>query len=156
MNAARTFFTIGGTKYARWLVLGVLVGLGGWLAGLTPDATHAGILSGAKRRYGPTKPGGYYVRLDPSVITMAHSQRAQVTVAVEDATGQPVDDVFVHFSPSEGRMVTGSSRTRGGRVSGAYTAPTGSDSPRTAFVIVTVEDVEVTVFIDIVPAVYGR
>jgi hypothetical protein len=53
-------------------------------------------------------------------------------------------------------MTTGTSRTRGGSVTGTFTVATGSDNPRTAFVIVTVEDVEVTVFIDIVPAVVGR
>jgi hypothetical protein len=41
-------------------------------------------------------------------------------------------------------------------VTGIYTVTTGSDNPRSAFVVVTVEDVEVTVFIDIVPAVFGR
>jgi hypothetical protein len=77
-------------------------------------------------------------------------------VTVEDAAGQPTDDVLVGFVPSEGTVTTGASRTRGGTVTGTFTVATGSDSPRTAFVIVTVEDVEVTVFIDIVPAVVGR
>jgi hypothetical protein len=87
---------------------------------------------------------------------MIHTQRPSLTVTVEDAAGQPVDDVLVRFAPSEGSIATGTSQTRGGTVTGLYTAPTGSDSPRTAFVIVTVEDTEVTVFIDIVPAVFGR
>jgi hypothetical protein len=75
---------------------------------------------------------------------------------VEDAAGQPTDDVLVRFVPSEGTLTTETSRTRGGTVTGTFAVATGSDSPRTAFVIVTVEDVEVTVFIDIVPAVVGR
>jgi hypothetical protein len=39
---------------------------------------------------------------------------------------------------------------------GTFVAAPSSDSPRTAFLVAAVEDVEVTVFIDIVPAVYGR
>jgi hypothetical protein len=39
---------------------------------------------------------------------------------------------------------------------GTYVAASGSDSPRTAFLVAAVEDVEVTIFIDIVPAVFGR
>jgi hypothetical protein len=87
---------------------------------------------------------------------MAHTQQPSVAVSVEDATGQPIDDVLVRFVPSEGAMVTETSHTRGGTVTGTFTAATGSDSPRTAFVVVGVENVEVTVFIDIVPAVFGR
>ena len=112
--------------------------------------------SQAARRYGPTSPSGYYVRLEPSAITMSHTQHPQVTVTVHDASNQPVDDVFVGFTPSEGSITTGTSRTRGGTVTGTFRAATGSDSPRTAFVVVTVEDVDITVFIDIVPAVFGR
>ena len=87
---------------------------------------------------------------------MSHNQRARVTVHVEDAAGQPVNDVLVTFTASEGRMVADASHTRDGEITGDFTVATGSDSPRTAFVIVAVEDVKVTVFIDIVPAVYGR
>jgi uncharacterized repeat protein (TIGR01451 family) len=87
---------------------------------------------------------------------MSNNQRAQLTVAVENAAGQPVDDVLVTFTPSEGMVTTGSSATRGGTVVGTFTAAPGSDSPRTAFLVVTVENVEVTVFVDIVPAVFGR
>lgn len=89
-------------------------------------------------------------------MTMSQNQNPQITVAVENATGQPVDDVLVTFNPSEGTLTTGSSRTRGGTVVGTFTAASGSDSPRTAFLVVAVEDVEVTIFIDIVPAVFGR
>jgi hypothetical protein len=87
---------------------------------------------------------------------MAHTQHPQITVAVENAAGQPVDDVLVTFTPSEGTLTTSSSRTRGGTVVGTFTAAEGSDSPRTAYLVVTVEDVNVTIFIDIVPAVFGR
>jgi hypothetical protein len=108
------------------------------------------------RRYGPTTPSAHYVRVIPSSLYMSHTQRPSLTVTVEDGSGQPADDVLVRFAPSEGSITTGTSHTRGGTVTGMYTVTTGSDSPRTAFVIVTVEDVEVTVFIDIVPAVFGR
>ena len=89
-------------------------------------------------------------------MTMAHTQWPQITVAVENAAGQPLDDVLVTFTPSEGTFTTSSSRTRGGTVVGTFIAAPGSDSPRTAFLVAAVEDVEVTVFIDIVPAVFGR
>jgi hypothetical protein len=107
-------------------------------------------------RYGPTTPSGYYVRVEPRAVTMAHTQRPQITVAIENAAGQPVEDVLVTFAPSEGTLTTSSSRTRGGTVVGTFTAAPGSDSPRAAFLVAAVEDVEVTVFIDIVPAVFGR
>jgi hypothetical protein len=87
---------------------------------------------------------------------MAHTQRPSLTVRVENAAGEPTDEILVRFVPSEGTITTGTSHTRGGTVSGMFTAATGSDGPRTAVVIVAVEDVEVTVFIDIVPAVFGR
>ena len=38
---------------------------------------------------------------------MAHNQRPQITVAVDNAAGQPVDDVLVTFTPSEGAVTTG-------------------------------------------------
>jgi len=92
----------------------------------------------------------------PRTVTMVHTQRPQLTVAVENATGQPVEDVLVTFTPSEGTFTTSSSRTRGGTVVGTFVAAASSDSPRTAFLVAAVEDVEVTIFIDIVPAVFGR
>ena len=76
--------------------------------------------------------------------------------AVENAAGQPMEDVLVTFTPSEGAFTTSSSRTRGGAVVGTFVAAPGSDNPRTAFLVATVENVEVTIFIDIVPAVFGR
>ena len=129
----------------------------GWLAWSSTLSAGQGRGSQiAGHRYGPTTPGGYYVRVDPRAVTMAHTQRPQLTVAVENAAGQPVEDVLVTFTPSEGTFTTSSSRTRGGTVVGTFVAAPGSDSPRTAFLVAAVEDVEVTVFIDIVPAVFGR
>src|SRR5215472_12403056 len=107
-------------------------------------------------RYGPTTPGGYYVQVEPRAVAIAYMQRPQITVAVANAAGQPVEDVLVTFTPSEGTFTTSSSRTRGGTVVGTFVAAEGSDSPRTANLVVTVEDVDVTVFIDIVPVVYSR
>jgi hypothetical protein len=135
----------------------VLAGMLGGLAGsAAPGASQGPGPQSAGQRYGPTTPGGYYVRVAPRTVTMAHTQRPQLTVAVENAAGQPMEDVLVTFTPSEGAFTTGSSRTRGGTVVGTYVAAAGSDSPRTAFLVAIVEDVEVTIFIDIVPAVFGR
>jgi hypothetical protein len=128
-----------------WLAWGVALGVS---QGQGPQL--------AGHRYGPTTPSGYYVRVEPRAVTMAHTQRPQITVAVENAAGQPVEDVLVTFTPSEGTFTTGSSRTRGGTVVGTFAAASGSDSPRTAWLVAAVEDVEVTVFIDIMPAVFGR
>jgi hypothetical protein len=137
-------------------VASMLVCLGwlAWSVALSVSQGRGPQLSG--HRYGPTTPGGYYVRVQPRAVTMAHTQRPQLTVAVENADGQPVEDVLVTFTPSEGTFTTSSSRTRGGTVVGTFVAAPSSDSPRTAFLVAAVEDVEVTVFIDIVPAVYGR
>jgi hypothetical protein len=41
-------------------------------------------------------------------------------------------------------------------VTATFIPATGSDNPRRAFIVVTVEDLDITVFIDIVPAVFGR
>ena len=129
----------------------------GWLTwGAFPSAGQGRVPQTSGPRYGPTTPGGYYVRVEPRAVTMANTQRPQITVAVANTAGQPVDDVLVTFSPSEGAFTTASSRTRGGTVVGTFTAASGSDSPRTAFLVATVEDVEVTIFIDIVPAVFSR
>ena len=121
-----------------------------------PTPGHSGLFSRTSRVYGPSQPSGLSVQIDPHTFTMTHSKRAQVTVSVTDAVGQPVDDVLVSFLPSEGTVTTETSQTRGGTVTGIFSAAAGSDSPRTAFIIVTVEDIEVTVFVDIVPAVFGR
>src|SRR4029450_12550462 len=94
-------------------VAGMLVCLG-WLAwSVALGATQGGGARMAGDRHGPTMPGGYYVRVEPRAVTMAHNQRPQLTVAVEDAAGRPVEDVLVMFTPSEGTLTTGSSRTRG-------------------------------------------
>ncbi len=132
-------------KLLRYMLIAVC--LGGLLL---PAAYSAG------RRYGPTAPGGYYVRLEPRTLSMAHSQRPRLTVLVENAAGEPLDDIPVRFVPSEGVFTTEMSRTRGGQVSGMFSAGTGSDSPRQASIVVTVENVEVIVYVDIVPAVFGR
>jgi hypothetical protein len=131
------------------VVLSFLVSLGCLVLTLSPSAE-------ASRRYGPTSSGGYYIRVEPGTITMAHSQRPRLTVTVEDAAGTPVDNVPVSFTPSEGVFTAAAPDTRGGTVTGTFTAATGSDSPRHAFVVVTVDNFEVTVFIEIVPAVFGR
>ena len=129
----------------------------GWLAwSIAPSTGQGRGPQSAGHRYGPTTPSGYYVRVEPRAVTMANTQRPQITVAVENATGQPVEDVLVTFTLSEGTFTTSSSRTRGGTVVGTFTAAEGSDSPRTANLVVTVEDVNVTIFIDIVPAVFSR
>jgi len=137
-------------------VVGVLVSLGYLACGVVPSTTLGRPLPAAGHRYGPTTPGGYYVRVEPRTMTMSANQNPQITVAAENAAGQPLDEVLVTFTPSEGTLTTGSSRTRGGTVVGIFTAASGSDNPRTASLVVAVENVEVTVFIDIVPAVFGR
>jgi hypothetical protein len=143
-------------KFWSPLAVSTIVCLG-WLAwGVVPSASQGRVPQISGHRYGPTTPGGYYVRVEPRAVTMYHTQRPQITVAVDNAAGQPVDDVLVTFTPSEGAFTTASSRTRGGTVVGTFTAASGSDSPRTASLVATVEDVEVTIFIDIVPAVVGR
>lgn len=136
-------------KFLLPCVIGILLGLGQLAWGAGPGVSQG-------RRYGPATPGGYYVRVEPRAVTMSNNQNPRVTVAVENAAGQPVDDVLVTFAPSEGTLTTGSSHTRGGTVVGTFTAAPGSDNPRTAFLVVTVENVEVTIFIDITPAVFGR
>ena len=99
---------------------------------------------------------GYRLRVEPGMLTMRHTERPRLIVAVEDALGRPVDDVQVAFTASEGAVTPdGSSRTRDGRVAGTFT-PAFGDDPRRAFVVVSAAGHEVTVFIDIVPAVHGR
>lgn len=134
----------------------MLLGLGGFLGSVTSGASQGSPAPSAGKRYGPTVPGGYYVRVAPRALTMSHTQRPKVTVAVEDAAGQLVDDVLVTFQPSEGQFTTESSRTRGGTVVGTFIAAAGSDSPRTASLVANVENVDITIFIDIIPAVVGR
>ena len=100
---------------------------------------------------------GYRLHVEPGLLTMQHTERPRLTVAVEDASGRPVDDVQVDFTASEGVLTPdGSNRTRDGRVTGTFTPAYGGDNPRRAFVVVSAAGREVTVFIDIVPAVHGR
>ena len=118
---------------------------------------HAGLFSFQARRLGPSQPSGYHVRVEPSTtVTLSHSKRQPIVVTVESEAGQPIDGVTVQFRASEGSVATDTHETQEGKVTGTFAAGTGSDQPRTAFVVVTVEDVKFTVFIDIVPAVFGR
>jgi uncharacterized iron-regulated membrane protein len=123
---------------------------------LTPTPSYAGLLSQQIRRYGPTVPNGYTVRVEPQAATLSHSQRQPVQVTVEDTAGKRIDGVTVQFRASEGTIATDAHITQDGRVTGTFATGSNSDHPRTAFIVVTVENVEVTVFIDIVPAVFGR
>jgi hypothetical protein len=143
-------------KRCAWSIAALLLSLGWllWTVGLSAAQSRA--LLEAGKRYGPTKPGGYYVRVAPRALTMAHSQRPDITVAVETATGQPVEDVLVTFMPAEGTVTTESSRTRGGTVVGTFIAASGSSQPHTVSLVASVEDIDITIFIDIVPAVVGR
>jgi hypothetical protein len=135
-----------------------LFSLGLIAIGLAPAWGQAGLLSSERRGYGPTEPHGYMVRIDPQMATLTHSQRQDIQVMVENAQGKPADGVEVHFRPSEGKVTSKprNGKTRDGVVQGTFVPAVGSDQPRTAYVIVTVENVEVTLFIDIVPAVFGR
>jgi hypothetical protein len=120
-------------------------------------AAGLGCLVFAALAYGQDGGHGYRLRVEPGMMTMRHTERPRLTVAVEDASGQPVDDVRVDFTVSEGVVTpAGSSRTQDGRVTGTFTPAFGGDDPRRAFVVVSAAGHEVTVFIDIVPAVYGR
>jgi hypothetical protein len=88
---------------------------------------------------------------------MAYAQRRVIEVDVETSDGQPTDGVAVRFQPSEGVVVTQEHRkTRGGLATAQFEASPGGDQPHTATIVVSVENVDITVFIDIVPAVFGR
>jgi hypothetical protein len=143
-------------KARRHPMLVRLAGLGGLALWLLPALSHAGLFSSQARYYGPTTPSGYRVRVEPQAVTLSHSQRQPIHVTVENEAGQPVDGIPVQFRASEGNVTTDNYETQGGTVIGTFAAATGSDQPRTVFVVVTVENVKVTVFIDIVPAVFGR
>jgi hypothetical protein len=139
----------------RILACGLVLGLA-WLCCLAFAQSRTDQAPLAGRRYGPTAPSGYYVRVAPSLITMPYSQQRHLSVTVEDAAGRPVDGVLVTFAPSEGTVLTTTSRTRGGEVTGTYTPGGGGDRPRTVFITITVEDLEVTAFINIVPTVFSK
>ncbi len=141
--------------YLRTLLvccLGIVCGL----IGLTPHLSHSGPFSSQGRQYGPTSPGGYAVRVSPHAASMVHSQRRAIEVYVETSDGQPADGVAVRFRPSEGVVAQAHPETRGGLATGQFEVSPGGDQPRTATIVVSVEDVDITVFIDIVPAVFGR
>lgn len=87
---------------------------------------------------------------------MAHSQRRAIEVYVETPDGVPADGVAVRFRSSEGKVTQDQNETRDGLAAGEFEVSPGSDQPRTAFIVVSVENVDITVFIDIVPAVFGR
>lgn len=120
-------------------------------------AAALGCLAFAALASGQDGAPSYRLRVDPGMMTMRHTERPRLTVAVEDALGRPVDGVQVDFTASEGVVTPdGSSRTQDGRVAGTFIPAYGGDNPRRAFVVVSAAGHEVTVFIDIVPAVYGR
>lgn len=123
---------------------------------LAPPPSHSGPFSLQERQYGPTTPGGYAVRVLTHATTMAHSQRRAIEVYVETPDGKPADGVAVRFRPSEGKVTQTHQETRNGLAAGEFEVAPGSDQPRTAFIVVSVENVDITVFIDIVPAVFGR
>ena len=107
--------------------------------------------------YGQDGGQGYRLRVEPGTLTMRHTERPRLIVTVEDAAGRPVDDVKVDFTVSEGVLTPdGSSHTQDGRVTAVFTPAYGGDNPRRAFVVVAAAGVDVTVFIDIVPAIHGR
>ncbi len=134
----------------------LLIGLACSVVSVTPTPSDSGPFSPQGRLYGPTTPGGYAVRILPHATTMAHSQRRAIEVYVETADGEPADGVEVRFRPSEGKVTQDHSETREGLAAGEFEVSPGSDQPRTAFIVVSVENVDITVFIDIVPAVFGR
>ena len=107
--------------------------------------------------YGQDEGAGYRLRVEPGTLTMRHTERPRLVVSVEDAAGRPVDGVPVDFTVSEGAVQPdGTGRTQNGRLTATFTAAPGGDNPRRAFVVVAAGGRDVTVFIDIVPAVHGR
>jgi hypothetical protein len=96
------------------------------------------------------------VRVSPQAVSMAHSQSLAIEVYVETSDGKPADGVAVRFQPSEGIVKQKHPETRNGRTTGQFTVSPGSDQPRTATIVISVENIDITEFIDIVPAVFGR
>ena len=120
-------------------------------------AAALGCLALVTPAYGQDDGAGYRLRVEPGTLTMRHTEHPRLVVSVEDAAGRPVDGVQVDFTVSEGEVTPdGSGRTRNGRVTATFTAASGGDNPRRAFVVVAAGGRDVTVFIDIVPAVHGR
>src|SRR5215813_12942073 len=88
-------------KFLSPLTVSMVVCLG-WLTwGSLPSVGQGRVPQTSGSRYGPTTPGGYYVQVEPRAVTMAYMQRPQITVAVANATKQPVKNVLVTFTPSE-------------------------------------------------------
>ena len=97
-------------------------------------AAGLGCLVFAALAYGQDGGPEYRLRVEPGMMTMRHTERPRLTVAVEDASGQPVDDVRVDFTVSEGVVTPdGSSRTQDGRVTGTFTPAFGGDDPPPGF-----------------------
>ena len=120
-------------------------------------AAGLGILVFLTLAHGQDAGSGYRLRVEPGTLTMRHTERPRLIVSVEDASGRPVDDVKVDFTVSEGVLTPdGTSLTQDGRVTATFTPASGADNPRRAFVVVAAGGVDVTVFIDIVPAIHGR
>ena len=120
-------------------------------------AAGLGILVFLTLAHGQDGSPGYRLRVESGTLTMRHTERPRLIVSVEDASGRPVDDVKVDFTVSEGVLTPdGTSRTQNGRVTATFTPASGADNPRRAFVVVAAAGVDVTVFIDIVPAIHGR
>ena len=120
-------------------------------------AAGLGCLAFLTLAHGQDGDEGYRLRVEPGTLTMRHTERPRLIVSVEDAAGRPVDDVKVDFTVSEGVLTPdGTGRTQNGRVTATFTPSVGADNPRRAFVVVAAGGVDVTVFIDIVPAVHGR
>ena len=120
-------------------------------------AVCLGCLAFVSMARGQDGDAGYRLRVEPGTLTMRHTERPRLVVSVEDASGRPVDDVKVDFTVSEGVLTPdGTGRTQDGRVTATFTPAAGADNPRRAFVVVAAAGLDVTVFIDIVPAVHGR
>ena len=120
-------------------------------------AVGLGCLAFVTLAHGQDGDPGYRLRVEPGTLTMRHTERPRLIVSVEDASGRPVNDVEVDFTVSEGVLTPdGSGRTQNGRVTATFTPAFGADNPRRAFVVVAAGGVDLTVFIDIVPAIHGR
>src|SRR5712691_11805541 len=82
-NLAHGCNMISGKLLLPWGI-GMLVGLGYLAWGVGSGVSQGRTLPAAGHRYGPTAPGGYYIRVEPRAVTMSQNQNPQVTVAVEN------------------------------------------------------------------------
>lgn len=109
----------------------VVVLLGGW--GLLVGSCRPTVL-------GPTAPSGYRIELpEASQTVLLHPLR--LTVRVQDATGQPVDEVLVHFHipevwASRAQVDPPTVATRQGQATTTFRARTAGQ----VMVQITVED----------------